>query len=308
MFSELERTIKTVVEGFARLDYIVSSLEKEVGMLNANLQRVGEDVNEQDIRIAVLEALMKGHAKTPESNTLLKREAAWPPWDSVLQKHSGADLPLSAAPPKAPPPTKAPPQITWPMDQGHETVAPKEPPLRKAPPQMTRPVDHGACPITGRVKPHKAPPEQVKTTPLAHPSAFDLWDPIMPPPMTRTMEHGHETGPPKEPPPRKAAPQMTRPMDHGHETGLPKEPPPKKAPPQIPRPLDPGACPITSQVRPHKAPPEYLRTTPQVISSAPLRLDMARQGDRSQASHSWDPLFMPTLSHEPSKPDGQLGE
>ena len=285
MFSEPERTIKAVVEGFARLDYIVSSLEKEVGMLNANLQRVGEDVNEQDIRIAVLEALMKGHAKTPESNTLLKREAAWPPWDSVLQKHSGADLPLSAAPPKAPPPTKAPPQITRPMDQGHETVAPKEPPLRKAPPQMTRPVDHGACPITGRVKPHKAPPEHVKTTPLAHPSAFDLWDPIMPPPMTRTMEHGHETGPPKEPPPRKAAPQMTRPMDHGHETGLPKEPPPKKAPPQIPRPLDPGACPITSQVRPHKAPPEYLRTT-----------------------HSWDPMIMPNLSHQPSKPDGQLGE
>ena len=216
---------------------------------------------------------MKGHAKTPESNTLLTREAAWPPWDSVLQKHSGADLPLSAAPPKAPPPTKAPPQITRPMDQGHETVPPKEPPLRKAPPQMTRPVDHGACPITGRVKPHKAPPEHVKTTPLAHPSAplrldmagqgdrsgaFDLWDPITPPQMTRSMEHGHETGPPKEPPPRKAAPQMTRPMDHGHETGLPKEPPPKKAPPQIPRPLDPGACPITSQVRPHKAPPEYL--------------------------------------------------
>ena len=236
MFSEPERTIAALLEDLGRLRYTVSRLQDEVRVLNANLQRVGEEVwmqphrslkdkvNEQDIRIAHLEALMKGQAKTPPSNTLLTPQAAWPSWESVHQEDFGG---------------------------GHDSDGPyKEP-----------------------------------STDLL-PSA----------------------APPKEPPPRKAPPQMTRPMDHGHETGLPKEPPPKKAPPQIPRHLDPGASPITSQVRPHKAPPEYLRTTPLVVSSAPLRLDMAGQGDRSQASDSWDPMIMPNLSHEPSKPDGQLGE
>ena len=114
--------------------------------------------------------------------------------------------------------------------------------------------------------------------------------------------------PPKEPPPRKAPPQMTRPMDHGHETAPPKEPPPRKAPPQMTRPLDQGACFITGQVRPHKAPPQHLRTSPLVVLETPLRLDMAGQGDRSRASDPWDPIIMPNLSHEPSKPDGQLGD
>ena len=158
MFSEPERTIAALLEDLGRLRYTVSRLQDEVRVLNANLQRVGEEVwmqphrslkdkvNEQDIRIAVLEALMKGQAKTPPSNTLLTPQAAWPSWESVHQEDFGGghdsdgpykepstDLLPSAAPPKEPPPRKAPPQMTRAMDHGHETPAyldaPPQPPM-----------------------------------------------------------------------------------------------------------------------------------------------------------------------------------
>ena len=170
MFSEPERTIAALLEDLGRLRYTVSRLQDEVRVLNANLQRVGEEVcmqphrslkdkvNEQDIRIAVLEALMKGQAKTPASNTLLIPQAQWPSKESVHQEDSGGahdsdgpykqsstELLLPAAAPKEPPHRKAPP-----------------PPPPKKPPPMTKP----KCLIPPQMKPHKAPPAHMRNAPL----------------------------------------------------------------------------------------------------------------------------------------------
>ena len=135
---------------------------------------------------------------------------------------------------------------------------------------------------------------------------------------------------PKQPPPRKAPPQMspkwqlvaardeTRAMDHGHDgaEAAPAIPVvasgqllvaayPAAAPPPLVRTPD---RPTTGEMRPLKAPPLNVSTTPLVPVAAPQLQGLAGDGERSLANDRRDPIIMPNLSHAPSRPDGLLDD
>ena len=154
MFKRPESAIATLLDDvneakrqIGELGYTLSRLEAEVFVRSAELLRLGEEVwmhggrslkdevNEQHIRIAHLEAVMTRQAKPPPGNTPLAREPTWPPWDLVCQRDLGGgcggvgpykapptELLPSAAAQKQPPPKKAPPQ----MSPKLQLVAPRE--------------------------------------------------------------------------------------------------------------------------------------------------------------------------------------
>ena len=62
--------------------------------------------------------------------------------------------------------------------------------------------------------------------------------------------------------------------------------------------------PATGEMRPHKAPPLNVSTTPLVPVAAPQLQGLAGDGERSLANDRREPIVMPNLSHAPSRPDG----
>ena len=227
-------------------------------MLNGKLRRLGEEVwmhggrslkdevNEQHIRIAHLEAVMTRQAKPPPGNTLLAREPTWPPWDLVCQRDLGGGC-GGVGPYKAPPTELLP-----------SAAAPKQPPPKKAPPQMS--------PKLQLVAPREG---------------------------TRAMDHGHGGAEAAPAIPVVASGQL---LVAAYPAAAP--PPPMTTPNR----------PVTGEMRPHKAPPLNVRTTPLVLLATPQLQGLAGDGERSLANDRREPIIMPNLSHAPSRPDGLLDD
>ena len=265
MFKRAESAIATLLDDvneakrqIGELGYTLSRLEAEVFVLSGKLLRLGEEVwvhggrslkdevNEQHIRIAHLEAVMTRQAKPPPGNTPLAREPAWPAWDSVCQENLGGGR-GGVGPYKAPSTDLLP-----------SAAAPKQPPPRKAPPQMS-----------------------------------PKWQLVAARDETRAMDHGHGGAEAAPAIPVVASGQL---LVAAYPAAAP--PPPMTTPNR----------PVTGEMRPHKAPPLNVRTTPLVPLATPQLQGLAGDGERSLANDRRDPIIMPNLSHAPSRPDGLLDD